>query len=389
MFAKSRARHQCAAQLDTSVPTCRALEPAPQTMAHSSRDLLHCIILVFVMASTTATHTIRHRDRHPRWMGGYHESRNGVVDPASTAADPLQKEYTRLHDLHASKVALRNNVLELVSWESSFPLVPRRHRQDHGHLASDNATSDLQQAIEQLQEELDKMNATIRSLVQLLTSELDLNSSSVDSSPGVAATSADPIAPSSVTTSTTRISNSVYSASTHFPTESPLHATDRPGSYTFDPMSHSNVALYYGQTDQTSKVPLSRICVDPDVDIIILAFVTMLFGPGGWPAINMGAHCWAPIVAQTGPGASGLIDCVSDGFAAEAAQCQAQGKKVFLSLGGAKDYSNLNVQSEEAAGEVAETLWNLFLGGTDNSTTNAMRPFGDFVFDGFDIGEWS
>ena len=96
----------------------------------------------------------------------------------------------------------------------------------------------------------------------------------------------------------------------------------------------------------------------------------------------MGPHCWAATSAQTQAGASGLIDCVSPGFASQVSSCQSAGKKVLLSLGGAQGYSNTYIPSHEAADQLASTLWNLFLGGTDNSD---IRPFGSVVLDGIDI----
>jgi chitinase len=153
-------------------------------------------------------------------------------------------------------------------------------------------------------------------------------------------------------------------------------------------MSSSNVAVYYGQTDQTSNVPLSIICADRDVDIIILAFVNKLStGPVGYPALNMGPHCWATSSAQVHEGATGLIDCVGDGFAEQVKSCQNTGKKVLLSIGGAIGYSETTIASEEDAVRIADNIWNLFGGGMDNDTITAIRPFGDVIFDGFDIGK--
>ena len=60
---------------------------------------------------------------------------------------------------------------------------------------------------------------------------------------------------------------------------------------------------------------------------------------------------------------------------------------MLLSLGGAAGYSDTDIPSEEKAVELAEVVWDLFLGGTDNATTNAIQPFGDVVLDGIDIGK--
>ena len=58
--------------------------------------------------------------------------------------------------------------------------------------------------------------------------------------------------------------------------------------------------------------------------------------------------------------------------------CQANGKKILLSLGGAA--GSYGFTSDAQASSFADELWNLFGGG--NSST---RPFGDAVIDGFDL----
>jgi chitinase len=59
--------------------------------------------------------------------------------------------------------------------------------------------------------------------------------------------------------------------------------------------------------------------------------------------------------------------------------CQAAGKIILLSLGGAT--GNYSFSSASQASTFANTLWDLFGGG--NSST---RPFGTAVIDGFDLG---
>lgn len=148
-------------------------------------------------------------------------------------------------------------------------------------------------------------------------------------------------------------------------------------------MARDNVAVYYGQSDETSNLPLESLCNDSNIDIVILAFLTTLQGPGGWPTLDIESNCGPPTKAQLQTGASGLIDCVSDGFAHQISQCQAQGKKVLLSIGGAN--GNIEIQDPDTAREMAHTLWDLFLGG-GNTTTNGIRPFGSVTLDGIDIG---
>lgn len=61
--------------------------------------------------------------------------------------------------------------------------------------------------------------------------------------------------------------------------------------------------------------------------------------------------------ARTFPGTD-LVDCSF--LAADIRQCQAKGKIVTLSLGGAT--SSVGFSSESQATEFATTLWNMFLG---------------------------
>jgi chitinase len=75
---------------------------------------------------------------------------------------------------------------------------------------------------------------------------------------------------------------------------------------------------------------------------------------------------------STFPG-TGLANC--QGLAPEIKACQAKGKIVTLSLGGAS--SGVGFQSDSQASTFADTLWNLFLGGSSST-----RPFGDAVLDG-------
>ncbi|KPI42301.1 uncharacterized protein AB675_9515 [Cyphellophora attinorum] len=44
--------------------------------------------------------------------------------------------------------------------------------------------------------------------------------------------------------------------------------------------------VYYAQTPATAQVPLTTICNDTNIDIVILAFVTDLFTAGGYPTVS-------------------------------------------------------------------------------------------------------
>ncbi|KAI9277836.1 glycoside hydrolase superfamily [Sporodiniella umbellata] len=58
--------------------------------------------------------------------------------------------------------------------------------------------------------------------------------------------------------------------------------------------------------------------------------------------------------------------------------CQSKGKLVTLSLGGAT--GGAGFQSEQQALSFADTIWNMFLGGSSST-----RPFGDAILDGIDL----
>lgn len=65
--------------------------------------------------------------------------------------------------------------------------------------------------------------------------------------------------------------------------------------------------------------------------------------------------------------------------------CQAAGKKVFLSLGGANP-ANQQILSDESAESFANFLWGAFGPVThDWVQAGSPRPFGDAVMDGFDF----
>ena len=186
-------------------------------------------------------------------------------------------------------------------------------------------------------------------------------------------------------------SSTAMTSSPSYSSKTELQPTDSPdASYRFAPMSSSNVAVYYGQSDETGRVPLSDVCEDPHVDIIVLAFINKLsVGTAGYPGLNMGPHCWAANDAQLAAGATGLIDCVSDGFAREVQACQDTGKKVLISIGGAAGFSDTTINSEDDAVRIADNIWDLFGAGAINNSLVDIRPFGDFIFDGFDIGTCS
>ncbi|KAJ7674177.1 glycoside hydrolase superfamily [Mycena rosella] len=120
---------------------------------------------------------------------------------------------------------------------------------------------------------------------------------------------------------------------------------------------------------------ISTYCQDTVINAIPISFVDVFFSTGGLPDLNLanasGWCCGFSVTCNpTDDGAfpgTGLANCQF--LAAGIEGCQAAGKIVTISLGGA---SGADVFSSDAQGTAfADTIWNLFLGGS--STT---RPFG-------------
>ncbi len=147
----------------------------------------------------------------------------------------------------------------------------------------------------------------------------------------------------------------------------------------FNAQSSSNLAVYYGQSPATDNYTLEQICQDQNVDIVVLAFLTTFYGPGGQPSINFGpAEGGTLTLGAQKINATGLLDCPF--LAKNITTCQSLGKKVMLSLGGATGVTNFT--SDAQATGFASNLWNLFGGGMTDSD---MRPFGSVKIDGFDV----
>ncbi|KAG7450237.1 class III chitinase [Guyanagaster necrorhizus] len=130
--------------------------------------------------------------------------------------------------------------------------------------------------------------------------------------------------------------------------------------------THSDTANY----QQT----LSFYCNDDAIDVFPLAFLNVFFGTGGLPSINLANTC-NNVDNTTFPGTE-LADCSL--LATDIATCQAKGKIVTLSLGGAT--GSVGFSSDSQAVQFANTIWNLFLGGTSDT-----RPFGSAILDGVDL----
>ncbi|KAI4355167.1 hypothetical protein L6164_003965 [Bauhinia variegata] len=132
-------------------------------------------------------------------------------------------------------------------------------------------------------------------------------------------------------------------------------------------VSKSNAGLivvYWGQGNRETEGTLTETCNSGLYRIVNIAFLYK-FGNGKKPEINLAGHC--------DPASNGC-QIVSKGIH----NCQSQGIKVLLSIGGATGPYSLS--SADEARSVAEYIWKNFLGGQSNS-----RPLGDAVLDGVDF----
>ncbi|KAJ3893703.1 class III chitinase, partial [Lentinula edodes] len=114
-------------------------------------------------------------------------------------------------------------------------------------------------------------------------------------------------------------------------------------------------------------------CGDDAVDVFPVAFVDVFFSTGDLPSLNL-ATC-NPTDNATFSGTL-LPDCSA--LASDIETCQAAGKLVTISLGGAN--GGVGFSSDAQGTAFAQTIWNLFLGGSSST-----RPFGSAVLDGVDL----
>ncbi|KAJ7931357.1 glycoside hydrolase family 18 protein [Mycena leptocephala] len=132
-------------------------------------------------------------------------------------------------------------------------------------------------------------------------------------------------------------------------------------------------ALNPGDTANWQKT-ISTYCQDSVINAIPIAFIDVFFSTGGLPDLNMANIC--NNVDDSAFAGTGLANCQF--LAAGIQGCQAAGKIVTISLGGASGAATF---SSDAQGKAfADTIWNLFLGGTSST-----RPFGAAVLDGVDL----
>ena len=131
-------------------------------------------------------------------------------------------------------------------------------------------------------------------------------------------------------------------------------------SKSFDLNQKTNFVVYWGSTDNEGQ--LSDYCSDNTYDVIMLAFANAFDGDG---------------VPQMSLDSCDGQDCSA--LSSQVQSCQDQGKTIILSVGGAD--GSYQLASDDFAKQVANHLWNMFLGGTGED-----RPFGDgIILDGVDF----
>jgi chitinase len=153
------------------------------------------------------------------------------------------------------------------------------------------------------------------------------------------------------------------------------------------------LVIYWGA--EGADPSLMDVCKDPSYDIVNLSFLSYFHKAGGFPEMHIGGLS-GPSAAQKAAGATGLQDGSS--LVPSILACQMAGKKVLLSLGGAKDYADSTFASDAEGVEFADLLWDLFGGAGGNGTNSTsiysraashadLRPFGNVRMDGFDMGK--
>ncbi|PIA34467.1 hypothetical protein AQUCO_03700022v1 [Aquilegia coerulea] len=121
-----------------------------------------------------------------------------------------------------------------------------------------------------------------------------------------------------------------------------------------------DISIYWGQNGNEGT--LAETCATGKYAYVNIAFLNV-FGNGRTPAINLAGHCNPSRCAIASTGIR---------------SCQGQGVKVMLSIGGGS--GTYSIASAADARQVADYLWNNFLGGSSTS-----RPLGDAVLDGIDF----
>ncbi|KAH6767758.1 chitinase A [Perilla frutescens var. hirtella] len=127
----------------------------------------------------------------------------------------------------------------------------------------------------------------------------------------------------------------------------------------------AGIAVYWGQN--SGEWSLADACNTRNYQYVNIAFLAT-FGDGQTPVLNLENH-WNP----DGGGCTSISNDIKT--------CQGRGIKVLLSIGGPGSGSDsYSLSDDNDTRNVADYLWNNFLGGSSDS-----RPLGDAVLDGIDF----
>ena len=156
-----------------------------------------------------------------------------------------------------------------------------------------------------------------------------------------------------------------------------------PPTATWDPTSNKNIAVYFGQAPNTAGSSVQEQCEDPNISIVILAYITEWdLNNSGYPQLNLGSNCPNQTRDQMQQ-APGLWDC--DRLVPQITYCQSIGKKVLMSIGGNSSGGATQFDSVSQAESRANLMWNLFGAGNLGPNGPNLRPFGNLALDGFDV----
>ncbi|EAQ92353.1 hypothetical protein CHGG_00588 [Chaetomium globosum CBS 148.51] len=169
------------------------------------------------------------------------------------------------------------------------------------------------------------------------------------------------------------------------PTPNPTAATTGAPAHVasdFDPQSSGNVAVTFGLPGAEVEGTLLEICSDPNVDVVILGFLSeVTYGVSIYPRLQLNPCMTSTQSSQMKKLAPGLSYYPT--IEADITECQTKyGKKIFLSIGG--EGNTLPLASDEDA----ITFVNLRLGNSSGPQvilTLRSAPFGSAVLDGYDL----
>ncbi|KAF3936852.1 Endochitinase [Dactylella cylindrospora] len=157
-------------------------------------------------------------------------------------------------------------------------------------------------------------------------------------------------------------------------------------SAVYDARFQNNTAVYWGQNGVASvasgkQYDLLTTCNNTNIDIVIISFVTKFKGKSSYPIINLSDQCGGYLKNAEDPTKdTDILSCPHIGTAIT--QCQALGKKILLSLGGAT-YTDPGWKDLAAARSSANEIWGMF--GPPGSKPFKYRPFANATVDGFDL----